>query len=182
MWLVELPPHHNRFTSLFPGPPGWAVARRELLDFMVQGKINRGRHTSTRHRASTSTCWHFTFTQCCHSNETCAAIANPPYSAQLGGTPCHSSQLHPGPCSSVGMWWGTVRHTMYILPRLRLSQNVINLVAWLLKQLCVCAMSTGKMRRSAEGSVRHWVWFEWHARRAGVALSGAVDSDRDLDE
>ena len=37
--------HHNRFTVLFPGPPGWASARRELLDFMVQGKINRGRHT-----------------------------------------------------------------------------------------------------------------------------------------
>ena len=36
---------HNRFTALFPGPPGWAGARRELLDFMVQGKINRGRHT-----------------------------------------------------------------------------------------------------------------------------------------
>ena len=32
--------HHNRFTALFPGPPGWAG-----LDFMVQGKINRGRHT-----------------------------------------------------------------------------------------------------------------------------------------
>jgi len=41
-WLQ--PPHHNRFTALFPGPSGWAGARRELLDFMVQGKINRGRH------------------------------------------------------------------------------------------------------------------------------------------
>jgi len=42
-----LPHHHNhnRFTALFPGLPGWARARRELLDFMVQGKINRGRHT-----------------------------------------------------------------------------------------------------------------------------------------
>ena len=37
--------HHNRFYSPFPGPPGWASARRELLDFMVQGKINWGRHT-----------------------------------------------------------------------------------------------------------------------------------------
>jgi len=36
---------HNCFTALFPGPPGWAGARRELLNFMVQGKINRGRHT-----------------------------------------------------------------------------------------------------------------------------------------
>ena len=35
--------HHNHFTALFPGPPGWAGARRGLLDFMVQGKINRGR-------------------------------------------------------------------------------------------------------------------------------------------
>jgi len=35
---------HNRFTALFPGPPGWAGVRRQLLDFMVQGKINRGRH------------------------------------------------------------------------------------------------------------------------------------------
>ena len=36
---------HNSFTALFPGPPGWAGARRELLDSMVQGKINRGRNT-----------------------------------------------------------------------------------------------------------------------------------------
>jgi len=36
---------HNPFAALFPGPPRWAVARRELLDFMVHGKINRGRHT-----------------------------------------------------------------------------------------------------------------------------------------
>jgi len=36
---------HNRFTALFPGPPGWASARRELLDFMAQRKINGGRHT-----------------------------------------------------------------------------------------------------------------------------------------
>ena len=38
------PPHHNRFTALFPGPLRWAGARRELLDFMVQGNINRRRH------------------------------------------------------------------------------------------------------------------------------------------
>jgi len=33
--------HHNRFTAIFPGPPGLAGARGELVDFMVQGKINR---------------------------------------------------------------------------------------------------------------------------------------------
>ena len=35
----------NRFTALFPGPPRCAGARREPLDFMVPGKINRGKHT-----------------------------------------------------------------------------------------------------------------------------------------
>jgi len=56
-WL-ESTPYHNHFTALFPGPPppppqpfygpfpgtpGWAGARRELLDLVMQGKINRGR-------------------------------------------------------------------------------------------------------------------------------------------
>ena len=31
--------HHNHFTAIFPGPPGWAGARKEFLDFMAQGKI-----------------------------------------------------------------------------------------------------------------------------------------------
>jgi len=47
------------FTALFPGPPGWAGARRELLDFMVQGKINRGRntdHSAGRHSIRTNQC------------------------------------------------------------------------------------------------------------------------------
>jgi len=29
--------HHNRLIALFPGPLGWSVGRRELLDFTVQG-------------------------------------------------------------------------------------------------------------------------------------------------
>jgi len=51
--------HHNRFTALFLGPPGWAGARRKLLDFMVQGKINKGRHTdhpAERHSIGTNQC------------------------------------------------------------------------------------------------------------------------------
>jgi len=48
---------------------------------------------------------------CCRSNETRSPIANPPDSAQLGGTPYHCAKLHPGPCSSVGMRRGTDRHT-----------------------------------------------------------------------
>jgi len=53
------PPHHNRFTALFPRPPGWAGASRELLDFMVQGKINSGRftdHPTGCHSISTNQC------------------------------------------------------------------------------------------------------------------------------
>jgi len=54
-------PYHTttRFTALFPGPPGWAGARRELLDLMVQGKINRGRHAdhpAGRHSVRTNQC------------------------------------------------------------------------------------------------------------------------------
>jgi len=51
--------NNNRSTALFPGPRGWAGARRELLDFMVQGEINRGRHTdhpAGRHSIRTNQC------------------------------------------------------------------------------------------------------------------------------
>jgi len=51
--------HHNRFTALFPRPPGWAYARRELLAFMAQGRINRGRHIDHRsgcHSIQTNHC------------------------------------------------------------------------------------------------------------------------------
>jgi len=54
-----LKPHYNNSTALFPEPPGWASARRELLDFMVQGKINIGRHTdhaAGRHSIRTNQC------------------------------------------------------------------------------------------------------------------------------
>jgi len=61
-------------------------------------------------------------------------IANPPNSAQLGGSPYHSPKLHPGPCNSVGIRPQTVRQTdrqthrrawpQYILRHLRLTQNV----------------------------------------------------------
>jgi len=54
-------PHHTTTVlwPFFPGPPGRADAIRELLDFMVQGKINRGRHTdhlAGRHSIRTNQC------------------------------------------------------------------------------------------------------------------------------
>jgi len=51
------------------------------------------------------------FALCCHSNATRAPIANPPNSAQLGGSLYHAPKLHPGPCSSVGVRMRTDRHT-----------------------------------------------------------------------
>ena len=45
--------------ALFLGPSGRAGARRELLDFMVQRKINKGRHTdhlAGRHYIRTNQC------------------------------------------------------------------------------------------------------------------------------
>jgi len=41
---------HNYFTALFLGQPEWAGARRELLDFMVHGEINRRRGEINRCR------------------------------------------------------------------------------------------------------------------------------------
>ena len=59
--LIPPPPSPppQPFYSLFPGSPGWTSARRELLDFMVQGKINTGRHTdhlAGRHSIRTNQC------------------------------------------------------------------------------------------------------------------------------
>jgi len=48
---------------------------------------------------------------CCHCNETRAPIANPPNSAELEAPPIISPNLHPAPCSSVGMRRWTDRHT-----------------------------------------------------------------------
>ena len=58
---IDVKPHHHhkRFTALFPGPPGWGGARTELLYFMVQGEINRGRHAdhpAGRHFIRTNQC------------------------------------------------------------------------------------------------------------------------------
>jgi len=59
--VIYKPHHnHNRFTALFPEPPGWAGARKELLNFMVQGKINRSRYYTDnpagRHSVQTNQC------------------------------------------------------------------------------------------------------------------------------
>jgi len=100
----------------------------------IRARTHHRYKNNTRHRASTSTRWHIAFGLCCHSNESRAQIANLPNSAQLGGTPYHSSKLHPGPCSSVGMRRETgtqtdiqtrVTSSLYISRRLRLTRNVI---------------------------------------------------------
>ena len=64
---------------------------------------------TTRHTASTSTRWRFAF----GAMLSCAPIANPPNSAQLGSTSYHSFKLHPGLCSSLGIrrWTDTQSDT-----------------------------------------------------------------------
>jgi len=32
---LQPPAHHNRFTAHFPGPPGWAGARKEVLEWTL---------------------------------------------------------------------------------------------------------------------------------------------------
>jgi len=68
---IHVHTYHNRFTALFLGPPGCAGARRELLDFMVQGKINRGRHTEIQLGGTPS-------------GLTSAYLHHPPHSLQEG--------------------------------------------------------------------------------------------------
>jgi len=72
--LFLIPQHTQPFYGPFPGPPGWASARRELLDFMVQGKINRGRHTV---RQGTTP-----------SRLTSTHLHHPPYFVQAGCPSC----------------------------------------------------------------------------------------------
>jgi len=53
--IKSSPPHHNRFTAIFQGPPGWAGARRKLLlDFMVQGRITEADTPTIRVAATPS--------------------------------------------------------------------------------------------------------------------------------
>jgi len=87
--------HHNRFTALFLGPPGWAGARRELLDFMVQGEINRDRHTD--HPAG------------CHSIQTnqCPPSPHPPYFL-WAGYPSYRLHNSVKALKAVVWWWWRV--------------------------------------------------------------------------
>jgi len=89
----------------------------------------------TRHRANTSTLWHFVFVLCCYSNETRAPIANLPNSAQLGAPlaippsyiraravacTCGSGQTDRHRCA-----W-----SLYILRCLWLTRNVMMNSSW----------------------------------------------------
>ena len=76
-------PHYNRFTALFPGLPKSVGARRKLhLDFMVLGRITRGRHSDNpggRHSIQT--------------NQQCTSI-NPPFLCWMPFLP--QPPIHPG--------------------------------------------------------------------------------------
>ena len=75
---------------------------------------------------------------CCHSNETRALIANPRNSAQLEDTPYHSSKLHRGLCSSVGMQRGTDRQTNKQTAMTNIHFTSATLHAKSNKPSCIC--------------------------------------------
>jgi len=84
----------NRFTALFPGPSGWAGARRNfLLDFYGAGKDNNGKHTDHpvgRHCFQTNLCHPHIFIYA-----GCPSYRGPPTSSWLGtGTKYAGSQWH----------------------------------------------------------------------------------------
>ena len=66
------------------------------------------------------------------SNATRAPIANPPNSAQLGVIPYHSAKLHPGPCSSVGVWPRVSVLFSHFCKHVRLSCVFLNKLTYLL--------------------------------------------------
>jgi len=86
------------------------VARLPPLEACSSGRRSNVQNASV-------TCWSLIsnartpcklgFALCCHSNTTGAPIANPPNNAQLGGSLYHAPKLHPGLCSSVGVWLRT---------------------------------------------------------------------------
>jgi len=67
--------------------------------------------SETRHRASTSTRWHFAFGAMLSWQQNPCTDCKFAQSAQLEGTPYHSPDLHTRPCGSVGLRRGTDRHT-----------------------------------------------------------------------
>ena len=94
------------FYGFIPGPPGSVDARRQLLDFMVQGKINRGRHTDHPagcHSIRTNQCppppSHFLQAGCPSFRPTISVKALKATSAFKLGRRCQSSPqrcyLHP---------------------------------------------------------------------------------------
>jgi len=84
-WAIETSNTRRKFCEV------WTCG---FWDMQAERQTERHKDCSTlhpswgqsniRHRASTSTRWHFAFWLCCHSNKICAPIANLPNSAPLG--------------------------------------------------------------------------------------------------
>ena len=93
----------------------------------------------TRHRASTSTRWHFAFALYCHSNETRAPIANSSNSTQLGAPPTIPPS-YTRVRSVVWEWFERQTDTqthrrawpLYISRRVLVTRNVIIIIIGLL--------------------------------------------------
>jgi len=86
-----------------------AIQPRPLAIYGAQ-RWERLRHPPVTNQQRAHTPRKLGFALCCHSNATGALIANPPNSAQLGGSLYQALKLYPGPCSSVGVRPRTDRH------------------------------------------------------------------------
>ena len=105
--LVTVNNHHTTTTTIL-WPPAWAGAKRKLLlDFMVLGRITRGRHTNSlggchsiwTNQQSTSNNPHF--------YAECPSCCNPPNLSWLGR---HKNMLDcvPGGLVCITLWLGCI--------------------------------------------------------------------------
>jgi len=84
--------HRNHFLALFPGPPGWAGARIEVLDLMVQGKgrLTKADPETLRLGATPS-------------GLTSAHLHHPPIFLQAGCPSCRPTNSVKAPKAAVGV-------------------------------------------------------------------------------
>jgi len=85
---------HNHFTAVFPGPP-------KLLDFMVQGKINRGRRAPTIRLGATA------------CGLTSAHLHHPPYFLEAGYPSCRPTNSVRAPKANIYQIYGKHKLIVY---------------------------------------------------------------------
>jgi len=119
-----------------------AQTEKEEKDYVLELNELSNCHSSATLQQSKSTCWHFAFGTMLSQQRNPCTDCKCAQQCTTRGHPYHSPKLHMGPCSSVGMQWGTrqtLRHRqpwpLYISPLLYLTRNVTNWCHWTPKRL-----------------------------------------------